>query len=77
MSAIEVKTVKIETTHRIELNKESFLQLLLSAGCKGIPKNVAIYVLVPGGGDWSNTTLTIDEAPVIITWSEVTTNDQI
>lgn len=71
MSIIETKIIRTQTTKRIELS-ESDLRELVRAHSGEVPASAAIFVEVPGGGDWSNTQLDISESPIIITWSEVT-----
>lgn len=70
MNTIEVKVTRTETRKRIELTDSSIRALLKMEG-HNIPVKAAIFVEVPGGGDWSNTSLDISAAPVIIAWSEV------
>jgi len=38
--------------------------------------NIEVYVRVPGGGDWSNTNLDVDEkCPILIEWTETSVID--
>lgn len=39
-----------------------------------IPDNAEVFVTVPGGGDWSNTNLDIDDHSVEIVWTITTTD---
>lgn len=36
-----------------------------------LPKDAEIFFSVPGGGDWSNTTLSVDEYPIGTRWKRV------
>lgn len=40
----------------------------------GIPKGAEIFVMVPGGGDWSNESLDIQTCPIEVRWTEHTDN---
>jgi hypothetical protein len=62
------KTVTVETRHHAELDRQKLLTLLGQAGHQ-VPDNAGIYVQVPGGGDWANCTLDIDDAPIQIHYS--------
>lgn len=72
MKTIETKTTRVETRKRIELTEDSLRKLIKSATGEALPVGADIFVEVPGGGDWSNTSLYISkETPVIIAWTEV------
>jgi hypothetical protein len=60
-----IKTTTVQTKHHAELDRHKLLALLRAAG-HDVPDNAGIFVQVPGGGDWSNTTLDIDDAPIQI-----------
>lgn len=65
-------TVKQQTRvtrdYRLELSGEQLRAMLPD----DIPVNAEIYIQIPGGGDWSNTSLDITiENPVVITWKTV------
>jgi hypothetical protein len=64
------KSVTIETRHHAELDRHKLLTLLRRAG-HNVPDNAGIFVQVPGGGDWANCTLDIDDAPIQIHYSTV------
>lgn len=70
MNIIERKTVRTDITRRIEIDRDTFLELLASQG-ECVPDNAAIYMMVPGGGDWSHTQLDLSDTPLVITWTEV------
>ena len=65
-----------QTTHRHELrlSRNDLVALLRDAGMWAFPDDANVYVQVPGGGDWSNTALDIDdEHPIVVRWKEETT----
>ena len=69
---IKVKT-NTTTTHRfhVTIDRAALLELMVAAGHTAPQLRTArIWVHVPGGGDWSNTDLNIEEAPINITWEE-------
>lgn len=66
-----IYSVKTRTSKRvrIEISGGSLLSRLIPEVHRAIAKGASVYVSVPGGGDWSNTQLSIDEAvPLIITY---------
>lgn len=79
MKIIESKIARTSVMRKIELDRETLLQLLAShTDCGDIPSYATVYVRVPGGGDWSNMDLDInDAAPVIITWIEIEDNGDV
>jgi hypothetical protein len=71
MNVVEVTTVRTERRKSIKLGFTAIRQLLEGQGVT-LPANVSITVQVPGGGDWSNTELDIDDrSPVVVAWTEV------
>jgi len=65
-------TTRVVTTerHELRLSGEGIRGLLIHMGLI-IPERaeVRIYFEVPGGGDWSNTTIDIDDKrPVTVEW---------
>jgi len=55
-------------THSLELTAEDIITLFRKAGCD-IPRGAKVEFKVPGGGDWSNTLIEVDNnSPVIVTW---------
>jgi hypothetical protein len=72
---ITTKTV-ITERHEIRLTDLDIRLLLLDRGIT-VPAGASnITVLVPGGGDWSNEELNIDQdCPVIISWTEQSTQE--
>ena len=68
------KKVTVVRTERcsIELDEKIIRQLVQVAGAQ-IPEdaNVRIYFAVPGGGDWSNTEIDIDnQHPIYVEWTK-------
>lgn len=63
------KSTVVETKHHLELDRPKLLTLLRQAGVT-VPDNAGIFVQVPGGGDYSNCTLDIDDAPLQLHWTE-------
>jgi hypothetical protein len=65
-----------EVTYRFD--KESLLRTLRKAGHE-IPtdaRDVKVFMRVPGGADWSNTNLDVEEScPLIITWKTTKTTE--
>lgn len=60
-------TKRVTTSHRVELNREDIIK---AVGVE-VPDYAEIYVSVPGGGNWSNTSLEIDDkTPVVVSWDE-------
>ena len=51
----KITTRTTKTNTRVEISFSRLRELL------GLPENVTIFVRVPGGGDWSNTDLEIDD----------------
>jgi hypothetical protein len=56
------------TTSTLEVTGKLLVELLIAAG-HYVPPNAEVYVCVPGGGDWSNTSLDVDtEHPIKVRW---------
>lgn len=79
---IDLKTATRTTRrHTVSLHGEDIVELLRqelkSQGVKRLPTGkVEVHVSIPGGGDWSNTNLTIDDAcPVVVNWEEIEEED--
>jgi hypothetical protein len=62
------KTATVETRRHAEIDRHKLIALLRQAG-RNAPDNAGIFVQVPGGGDWTNSTLDIDDAPIQIFYS--------
>lgn len=70
---IDIKTkTTVEQKHYIELDRCKFVTLLRQAGVD-LPYNAGIFMQIPGGGNWSNTPLDIDDAHLQIHY---TTTDE-
>ena len=65
--AVETKTVTVKRT--MKLTGTLLRQLLDRAGLS-IPDDASITIQVPGGGDWSNCDLDLDDTSIQITWTE-------
>lgn len=71
------KTITTRRQIRLEIHRAHIIQMVKELGYGLIPKDARIFVDVPGGGDWSNMELNIDDdRPVVVTWSEVTMEEQ-
>lgn len=69
MIDIQRSTV-VETTRRfdVRINGDQLRELLKSAGVL-VPPGAEITFTVPGGGDWSNMSIDIDdEHPITVSW---------
>jgi len=64
---VETKTVTVKRT--MKLTGTLLRQLLDRAGLS-IPDDASITIQVPGGGDWSNCDLDLDDTSIQITWTE-------
>jgi hypothetical protein len=64
------KRVTVETKHHAELTRHKLIALLRQAG-HNVPDNAGIFVRVPGGGDWSNCPLDIDDCPIQLHYTTV------
>lgn len=57
----------VNTTHTVELNRADLLDILKDRFQLERSDHVSITVRVPGGGDWSNTTLSVgDDVPLVL-----------
>jgi len=54
--------------HRLVLGRDEIIEFLRNKG-RDVPTSADIFVRVPGGGDWSNTNLDLDQdTSVFVTW---------
>ena len=60
----------ISTTTGVSLSADDMRGLLRLAGVE-VPDNAEVAFRIPGGGDWSNTTLDVDDGELFVSW-EVT-----
>lgn len=71
MPAPTIKTTTLRTVkeeHELTLTNEELIVILQDKGYK-IPQACEVFVTVPGGGDWSNTDLSVDARnPLRVTW---------
>lgn len=56
------------TSHEIAISRSDIIKAF------GLPDNAKVFIGVPGGGDWSNIDLDVDDAEnqVFATWKIVT-----
>lgn len=53
----------------VEIDDEQLIAMLNITYGLGIPQGASVWVHIPGGGDWSNTTLSISKAdPISVKW---------
>ncbi len=65
---IERKLIETTRQFRIELDGRVLVRMLREQG-HDIPDNATVTFTTPGGGDWSNTDIDIDDDhPVIVEW---------
>lgn len=69
---IQKKTTKtVDTTCTINLDGSDIIHLLACSGM-AVPRNASVEFSVPGGGDWSNTDIVIDESnPIVVSYRDV------
>jgi hypothetical protein len=69
---LKVRTHRsVKTTHKLLLDDIDVIRLLKDCGV--IPeqtKEITVKIHVPGGGDWSNEDLFLDNEPLIVEWTE-------
>lgn len=56
-------TVKTVTTTTYEITADEIRKW------QRLPKDARVEVKVPGGGDWSNTDLSLDDCPVVVSYT--------
>jgi hypothetical protein len=62
----------VRRTFTLDLSREMLLKVLRESGYAGLPDDAQVFVEVPGGGDWSNTDLSIEQrTPIRVRWIEV------
>lgn len=65
-----IKTINTVTRIKLEITRWDLLNMVRKAG-HVIPDDALVEFYVPGGGDWSNTAIDIDESnPISISWRE-------
>lgn len=62
--------LQIAASDIARLAKDQLRRLLVDADAKSV--SVALTVRVPGGGDWSNMDLDLEDCPVqcVVTWTQ-------
>jgi hypothetical protein len=69
------RKTRTEERHGMRITGKELLecinQELAASGAPRIPKDASVVVSVPGGGDWSNTDLDLNDHPVTISWTVV------
>lgn len=65
---IETDSTTIMRQH-LTIRRSDLLELLAEAGLK-IPTFADITIRVPGGGDWSNMDLDLDDTVINVDWTE-------
>lgn len=70
------QTRTIATSSEVRLNGEQLLELIReNLRFSAIPHDATIEFEVPGGGDYSNEAIAVqDSAPIVIRWKTVTTD---
>ena len=65
------KTVRVSATKVVELKRSDILGFLRESGLE-VPDGAEVFLRVPGGGDWPNTRLHVEEPEdgLVITWTE-------
>ncbi len=70
---VDVKTTTTKS-HRASINKEQLLAALKLLGIE-CPSSADVCVHVPGGGDWSNMALSIDnDCQIQVSWKTTETS---
>jgi hypothetical protein len=63
-------------THRVEIGRHALAKALRLSGIN-VPDRAGVYVIVPGGGDWSNMQLDVDDkTPIVVSWTESSTVEE-
>lgn len=83
MKATFRRSTVTSTHNRLELRREDIVGLLRTncaktrLGLPLIPEKAKVYVAVPGGGDYSNTTLDVDaDVPLVVIWDETRSTEE-
>ena len=76
----QIKThVRTERHTRLQLSgtdiRLAIARHLEAEGMPDLPRDAKLFVLVPGGGDWSNTSLDLDEYPIHVEWTIIEEED--
>ena len=73
MNLFNLTTFSTQTVvkHSAFVGRQEFVRLLREAGYAGVPDDAKITMQVPGGGDYSNMTLDIDDMPITVKYITV------
>lgn len=64
-----VQRVTITRHNRVVIDEKELREFLRTRGM-ALPANASIYFVVPGGGDWSNTSIDISrDHPIYVEWT--------
>lgn len=63
---VETKTI---TKKSVTVGRALLIELLQQARID-VPPDAEVFIRVPGGGDWSNQALSLDEHNVQVKWEE-------
>jgi hypothetical protein len=71
----KLKPTSVTTTkeYALKLSYDNIRECLSRLGYN-VPSNASITVRVPGGGDWSNTDLDLQETQIDVRWTDTTRN---
>jgi hypothetical protein len=64
---LNIRTVT-EQTFTMELTAKDLRKAL------GLPDDAELEFFVPGGGDWSNTSVSLDSYPIYVSWKRTTSD---
>jgi hypothetical protein len=76
---MSVETIKTVTRrYKLKLSDTDIIDLLQGKQrCQNVPDNAVVTFHVPGGGDWSNTTMEVCSAnPVTVEWTVTSEQDE-
>lgn len=69
-------TTTVTSRHRINLERDDIVRALHALLSVNLPPDATIEFNVPGGGDWSNTSIDISrDNPIVVSWSETKTKE--
>jgi hypothetical protein len=60
----------ITTNNSINLDSKDIIDLLNNKGYL-VPKTADVTFTVPGGAEWSNTTISLDDTNIVVEWTEI------
>ncbi len=81
INLLKRKRTRVTEKFLITVNDEELREMINSFMFKinghKIPQDADIYIQVPGGADWSNTSLELSEHPVQIEWTVESGDDEV